>query len=80
MKIGKLEPREAKGGTLIRRLTAFLRFQVSGQARWWEILLLWVLLSLVSISFVGDHPYVALGIAALGGVYLGWQVTVARRA
>ncbi|MFB3902788.1 MAG: O-antigen ligase family protein [Acidobacteriota bacterium] len=47
------------------------------QARWWEILLLWVLLSLVSISFVGDHPYVALGIAILGGVYLGWQVTAA---
>jgi putative inorganic carbon (HCO3(-)) transporter len=49
------------------------------QARWWEILLLWVLLSLVSISFVGDHPYVALGIAILGGVYLGWQVTAGRK-
>ncbi len=49
------------------------------QARWWEILLLWVLLSLVSISFVGDHPYVALAIGILGGVYLGWQVTVARK-
>ncbi len=50
------------------------------QARWWEVLLLWVLLSLVSISFVGDHPYVALGIAILGGGYLGWQVTVPRKA
>ncbi len=49
------------------------------QPRWWEILLLWVLLSLVSISFVGDHPYVALGIAVLGGAYLGWQMTVARQ-
>jgi len=46
------------------------------QAKWWEIVLLWVLLSLVSISFVGDHPYLALAIAVLGGVYLGWQVTL----
>jgi hypothetical protein len=50
------------------------------QARWWEILLLWVLLSLVSISFVGDHPYLALGIAILGGGHLGWQVTIPRKA
>ena len=39
----------------------------------WELPVLWILLSLVSISFVGDYPYIALGIATLGGVYLGMQ-------
>ncbi len=43
--------------------------------RSWEILLLWVLISLVSISFVGDHPYLALAIGILGGVYCAWEAT-----
>ena len=34
---------------------------------------LWVLISLVAISFVGNHPYWALAIAIGGGVYLGWE-------
>ena len=38
----------------------------------WEILLMWILLSLVAISFVGNHPYAALAIGVLGGVYLGY--------
>jgi len=45
------------------------------RARSWEILLLWVLVSLVSISFVGDHPYLALAIGILGGVYCAWEAT-----
>ncbi|HYK91542.1 MAG TPA: O-antigen ligase family protein, partial [Acidobacteriota bacterium] len=41
--------------------------------RAWELPLLWILVSLVSISFVGDHPYLALGFAILGGSYLGFE-------
>ncbi|MEJ2080449.1 MAG: O-antigen ligase family protein [Acidobacteriota bacterium] len=37
-----------------------------------ELLLTWVLISLVSISFVGDHPFWALAIAAAGGIYIGF--------
>jgi hypothetical protein len=36
-----------------------------------EVLLTWVLVSLVAISFVGDYPYWALGFAAAGGIYVG---------
>ena len=43
-----------------------------GRWRTFEVLLTWVLLSLVSISFVGDYPYVSLAIALAGGVYLGY--------
>jgi hypothetical protein len=38
----------------------------------WEQWVTWVLVSLVSISFVGDHPYVALAIGVAGGIYLGF--------
>ena len=38
----------------------------------WEILLMWILLSLVAISIFGNHPYAALAIGILGGVYLGY--------
>jgi len=34
---------------------------------------LWILLSLVSISFIGDHPDIALSIALLGGLCLGLE-------
>lgn len=40
-----------------------------------EVLLMWVLIALASIGLVGDHPYVALGLAGAGGVYLGWLAT-----
>jgi len=33
----------------------------------------WVLFSLLVISFVGNRPYVALGLAIAGGVALGWM-------
>jgi putative inorganic carbon (HCO3(-)) transporter len=39
--------------------------------RRWEIAVWWVLLSLLAISFVGDHPYIALAIAIAGGAALG---------
>jgi len=47
-------------------------------ARAWEVSLLWMLVSLVAISFVGDHPYRALTIAAGGGVLLGFLSVPAR--
>lgn len=37
----------------------------------WEVPVFWVLISLLSISLVGNHPYVALAVAILGGTYLG---------
>jgi len=43
-----------------------------GRWRLAEIFLSWILLSLVAISFVGDYPYLSLGIALLGGFYLGY--------
>jgi O-antigen ligase len=38
----------------------------------WAILLMWILLSLVAIWFVGNHPYVSLAIGIAGGAYLGY--------
>jgi O-antigen ligase len=46
--------------------------QMRQRASAWEILVMWILLSLVAIAFVGNHPYVALAIGVLGGVYLGY--------
>ncbi len=43
-----------------------------GRWRVFEVMLTWVLLSLVAISFVGDYPYPSLAIALVGGVYLGF--------
>jgi putative inorganic carbon (HCO3(-)) transporter len=43
-----------------------------GRWRVLEVMLTWILLSLVAISFVGDYPYVSLGIAVVGGIYLGF--------
>lgn len=37
-----------------------------------EVMVTWVLIALVAISFVGDHPYWALAIAAAGGIYIGF--------
>lgn len=34
----------------------------------------WVMFSLLSISFVGNRPYVALGLAIAGGTVLGWMM------
>ena len=38
--------------------------------------LLWILISLVAISFVGEHPYWALVLAIGGGIYLGYEVSL----
>jgi hypothetical protein len=38
----------------------------------WVIPLLWVLLSLVAVSLIGNHPYMALVIGIVGGAYLGY--------
>jgi len=45
------------------------------QSRSWQILMEWFLISLVSISFVGDHPYVALAIGVSGALFIGWEAT-----
>jgi putative inorganic carbon (HCO3(-)) transporter len=42
-------------------------------ARTWQILLHWFLVSLVSISLVGSHPYWALAVGASGAAFLGWE-------
>ena len=39
--------------------------------RWMDVVLWWVMISLVSISFIADHPFLALGIAIAGGVMIG---------
>jgi len=36
-----------------------------------DVVLWWVLISLVAISFIGDHPLVALTIAITGGAMIG---------
>jgi putative inorganic carbon (HCO3(-)) transporter len=36
-----------------------------------DAVLWWVLINLVAISFIGDHPYFALGFAILGGALIG---------
>lgn len=36
-----------------------------------EAILLWVLISLLAISFVGDSPLLGLGIATAGGIAIG---------
>lgn len=33
-----------------------------------EAILVWILASLLAISFVGDHPFLGLAIAIVGGV------------
>jgi len=43
------------------------------------VFVLWILISLVAISFVGDHPYWAIAIAIGGGVYLGWEVACPKK-
>jgi len=40
----------------------------------WEAPLLWVLISLLSISLVGNHPYISLAVAILGGTCLGLEM------
>jgi hypothetical protein len=41
-----------------------------------EAILLWLLVSLLAISFVGDHPLLGLAIAIVGGVVLGILLVV----
>jgi putative inorganic carbon (HCO3(-)) transporter len=36
----------------------------------------WVLISLVAISFIGNHPYLALSIAVVGGALVGVLTTI----
>lgn len=43
------------------------------QSRSWQILLEWFLISLVSISFVGNYPYFALAVGVAGAVFIGWE-------
>jgi hypothetical protein len=39
--------------------------------RVWDVVCWWLLVSLVSISFVAEHPLVALTIAISGGALIG---------
>jgi putative inorganic carbon (HCO3(-)) transporter len=41
--------------------------------KFWELALMWILFSLLSIFFVEGHPYTALATAIAGGIYLGFQ-------
>ncbi|MFQ5340020.1 MAG: hypothetical protein ACE5F6_00580 [Anaerolineae bacterium] len=36
-----------------------------------NLFLLWVLFSLLAIAYIGQHPYLGLGIAIVGGIILG---------
>jgi hypothetical protein len=48
--------------------------QPQSVARWERnltLLLLWVLVSLLAISIIGEQPYLALAIAIVGGIVLG---------
>lgn len=36
-----------------------------------NLLLLWILFSLLAIAYIGEHPYLGLGIAIVGGIVLG---------
>ena len=38
----------------------------------WFPFVLWIEVSLLAITFIGDRPYLSLAIAVLGGVALGW--------
>lgn len=38
----------------------------------WFPFVLWIEVSLLAITFIGDRPYLGLAIAVLGGVALGW--------
>jgi len=63
MRIGKLL--KAPGRWLLATREGPLRF------RGIDVVLWWVLISLVGISFIGDHPLVALTIAITGGAMIG---------
>lgn len=36
-----------------------------------NLFLLWILFSLLSIAYIGQRPYLGLGIAIVGGIILG---------
>ncbi|RME48414.1 MAG: hypothetical protein D6791_03390 [Chloroflexi bacterium] len=36
-----------------------------------NLLLLWILFSLLAIAYIGQHPFLGLGIAIIGGIILG---------
>jgi len=38
----------------------------------WEVFAIWVFSSLLSIAFIGEHPYVGLAIGIVGGIVLGY--------
>jgi hypothetical protein len=48
-----------------------LSLKRSGTFRLIDVLLWWVLISLVAISLVADHPMIALSIALAGGTMIG---------
>jgi hypothetical protein len=39
--------------------------------RFWNAMLWWLVISVLAISFVAGHPYLALTIAIMGGIALG---------
>jgi hypothetical protein len=38
----------------------------------WFLFVLWIEVSLLAVTFIGDRPYLGLTTAVLGGVALGW--------
>lgn len=36
-----------------------------------NLFLLWILFSLLAIAYIGQHPYLGLAIAIIGGIVLG---------
>jgi uncharacterized PurR-regulated membrane protein YhhQ (DUF165 family) len=36
-----------------------------------NLLLLWILFSLLAIAYIGERPYLGLAIAVIGGILLG---------
>jgi hypothetical protein len=71
------------------RLEGMVRGQVKGVVNWvlraprtpfrfrvWEVVCCWLLVSLVSISFVAEYPIEALSITVLGGALIGVSYVV----
>ncbi len=51
------------------------RRRASRYSKVWEVPFLWVLFSLLSVSFVRDHPSLALALAIAGGAFVGVVAT-----
>jgi len=58
---------------LIKQVSRWLLAERKGPFRFRasDVVLWWVLISLVAISFVGDHQVISLGIAVAGGGMIG---------